>query len=109
MILSARAESIILSALPTESMILSTRAESIILSAPPPESMLLSVLPEKICPSGGSIGRIWSRFGVGVRLFLWNWSVRNGGVLGESSKYFRKASRRLSTGWKWDWHAPDAC
>jgi hypothetical protein len=64
---------------------------------------------ERICPSGGSIGRIQSRFGVSVRSFLWNWSVRNGRVLGESSRYFRKASRRLSTGRKWDWHAPDVC
>jgi hypothetical protein len=64
---------------------------------------------ERICPSGGSIGRIWSRFGVGVRSFSWNWSVRNGRVLGESSVYFRKASRRFSTGQEWDWHAPDAC
>ncbi len=31
------------------------------------------------------------------------------GVLGESSTYFREASRRLSTGWEWDWHVPDAC
>ncbi len=30
---------------------------------------------ERICPSGGSINRIRSRFGVGVRSFLWNWSV----------------------------------
>ncbi len=64
---------------------------------------------ERICPSGGSISRIWSRFGVGVRSFPWNWSVRNGGVLGESSTYFREASRRLSTRREWDWHLPDAC
>ncbi len=45
MILSEHAESIILSAPPTESMILSAilsmRAESIILSAPPAESVML--------------------------------------------------------------------
>ncbi len=64
---------------------------------------------EKICPSRGSISRIWSRFGVGIRSFSWNWSVRNGKVLGESSTYFREASRRLSTRQEWDWHAPDAC
>jgi hypothetical protein len=64
---------------------------------------------ERICPSGGSIGRIWSRFGVGVRSFSWNRSVKNGGVLGESSSYFCEVSRRLSTGQEWDWHAPDAC
>ncbi len=64
---------------------------------------------ERICPSKGSIGRIWSRFEVGVRSFVWNWSVRNGGVLGESSTYFREASQRFSTGQEWDWHAPDAC
>jgi hypothetical protein len=66
-------------------------------------------LSERICLSRGSIGRIGSRFGVGVRSFSWNWSVRNGGVLGESSTYFREASRRLSTRREWDWHAPDAC
>ncbi len=66
-------------------------------------------LYERICPSGGSIGWIRSRFGVGVRSFLWNRSVRNGGVLGESSLYFREASHRLNTGRKWDWHAPDEC
>jgi hypothetical protein len=64
---------------------------------------------ERICPSGGSISRIWSRFGVGVRSFSWNRSVRNGGVLGESSTYFREASCRLSTGREWDWHVPDTC
>jgi hypothetical protein len=64
---------------------------------------------ERICPSGGSIGWIWSRFGVGVRSFSWNWSVRNGGVLGESSIYFREASCRLSNGREWDWHAPEVC
>jgi hypothetical protein len=64
---------------------------------------------ERMCPSRGSISRIWSRFGCGVRSFSWNWSVTNGGVLGESSKYFCEASRRLSTGRKSDWHAPDAC
>jgi hypothetical protein len=64
---------------------------------------------ERICPSGGSTSRIWSRFGVGIRSLLWNRSVRNGGVLGESSMYFREASRRLSTRWEWDWHAPDVC
>ncbi len=64
---------------------------------------------ERICPSGGSISRIWSRFGVGVRSFLWNRSVRNGRVLGKSLRYFHEASRRLSTGREWDWHAPDAC
>ncbi len=64
---------------------------------------------ERICPSGGSISQIRSRFRVGVRSFSWNWSVRNGGVLGESSTYFCEASRRLSTGREWDWHAPDAC
>ncbi len=64
---------------------------------------------ERICPSGGSIGRIWSRFGVGVRSFLCNWSVRNGGVPGESSVYFCEASRRFSTKREWDWQAPDAC
>ncbi len=64
---------------------------------------------ERICLSGGSIGRIWSRFGVGGGSFSWNQSVRNGGVLGESSVYFREASRRYITGQEWDWHAPDAC
>ncbi len=64
---------------------------------------------ERICPSRGSISQIRSRFGVGVRSFSWNWSVRNGGVLGESSTDFREASRRLSTGREWDWHVPDAC
>jgi hypothetical protein len=64
---------------------------------------------ERTIPSGGSIGRIRSRFGVGVRSSLWNWNVRNGRVLGEYSTYFRKASHRLSTGQEWDWHAPDLC
>jgi hypothetical protein len=64
---------------------------------------------ERICPSGGSISRIPSTFGVGVRSFSWNRSVRNGRVLGESSTYFCEASRRLSTGREWDWHAPDTC
>jgi hypothetical protein len=56
---------------------------------------------------------VLARFGVDLEsvsdLFLWNWSVRNNGVLGESSTYFRKASRRLNTGQEWDWHVPDAC
>ncbi len=52
---------------------------------------------------------IWSRFRVSFRSFSYNWSVRNGRVLGESSTYFREASRRFSTGREWDWHAPDAC
>jgi hypothetical protein len=64
---------------------------------------------KKMCPSGGSIGQIQSRFGVGIRSFSWNRSVRNSGALGESSTYFREASRRLSTRQEWDWHAPDAC
>ncbi len=64
---------------------------------------------ERICPSGGGISQIWSRFGVGVRSFSRNWSVRNGRVLGESSTYFRGTLRRLSTRQKWDWHVPDAC
>ncbi len=50
MILSERAENIILSAPPAESMILSAilsrRAESIILSAPPAESVMLSAPPQ---------------------------------------------------------------
>jgi hypothetical protein len=54
MILSARAEIIILSAGSAESMILSMRAESIILSAPPAESMMLSA-SQKHCH--GSVGR----------------------------------------------------
>jgi hypothetical protein len=55
--------------------------------------------PERICPSRGSIGWIWSRFGVSVRSFSRNWSVRNGRVLGESSMYyFHGTLRRLSTG-----------
>jgi hypothetical protein len=45
MILSALAESIILSAWPAESMILSELAESIILSALPAENMILSAPP----------------------------------------------------------------
>jgi hypothetical protein len=45
MILSARAESIILSAGGTDSMILSMHAESVILSAPPAKSMVLSAPP----------------------------------------------------------------
>ncbi len=64
---------------------------------------------ERICPSGGGIGQIRSKFGVGVRSFSRNRSVRNGGVLGESSTYFCGTLRRLSTGQKWDWHMPDAC
>jgi hypothetical protein len=68
-----------------------------------------SLKSERICPSGGSISRIRSRFGVEVRSFSWNQSVRNDRVLGESSMHFREASRRLSTGREWDWHAPDAC
>jgi hypothetical protein len=64
---------------------------------------------ERICPSGGGIGWVWSRFGVGVRSFLWNQSVRNGRELGESSTYFHGASRRLNTGQKWDWHVPHKC
>ncbi len=40
-------ESIILSAMPAESMMLSALAESIILSALPAESMILSALPAK--------------------------------------------------------------
>ncbi len=64
---------------------------------------------ERICPSGGSIGQTWSNLGVGDRSFLWKQSLRNGGVLWESSAYFREASCRLSTGQEWDWHAPDAC
>jgi hypothetical protein len=32
---------------------------------------------ERICPSGGGIGRIQNRFGVGVRSFSQNRSVRN--------------------------------
>ncbi len=64
---------------------------------------------EKICLSGGSICRIRSRFGVSVRSLSWNRSVRNGEVLGESSTYFREASRRLSIGREWDWHTPDMC
>ncbi len=46
--LSACAESMILSAPPDESMILSAHTESIILSAPPTESMILSALAESI-------------------------------------------------------------
>ncbi len=42
------AESIILSATPTESMILSALAESIMFSAPPAESMILSAPPAEI-------------------------------------------------------------
>jgi hypothetical protein len=64
---------------------------------------------KRICPSRGSIGRIRSRFGVKVRSFSWNRSLRNGGVLGESLTYFHEASRRLNTGQEWDWHAPDTC
>jgi hypothetical protein len=64
---------------------------------------------ERICPIRGSIGQIQSRFGVGIRSFSWNRSVRNSRVLGESLTYFREASRRLSTRQEWDWHAPDAC
>jgi hypothetical protein len=63
---------------------------------------------ERICLRGGGIGRIRSRFGVGVRSFLRNRSVRNGGVLGESSTYFHGTLHRLSTGRKWDWHVPEA-
>ena len=48
MILSAHAESIILSAGGAESMILSMRDESIIPSAPPAESVMLSAL-QKHC------------------------------------------------------------
>ncbi len=48
------AESIILSAMPAESMILSALADSIMLSAPPTESMILSALPaesiSRSCP-----------------------------------------------------------
>ncbi len=53
---------------------------------------------ERICPSGGSIGRIRSRFRVNVKSFSWNRSVRNSRVLGESSTHFHEASRRPSTG-----------
>jgi hypothetical protein len=52
---------------------------------------------------------IQSRFGVGIRSFSQNQSVRNRGVLGESSTYFHNASHRFSTGQEWDWHALDAC
>jgi hypothetical protein len=64
---------------------------------------------ERMCPSGGNIGWIQCRFRVGSRSFLWNWSIRNGGVFGESSTYFRKASRRLNMRQEQDWPAPDAC
>jgi hypothetical protein len=67
------------------------------------------LVSERICPSGGGIGRVLSRFGVSVRPFSWNWSVRNGKVLGESSTYFCGTLHRLSTGRKRDWHVPDAC
>ncbi len=73
------------------------------------QEMNLNNSIERICPSRGGIGRIRSRFDAGVRSFLRNRSVRNGGVLGESSTYFRGILRRLSTGQKWDWHMPDAC
>jgi hypothetical protein len=67
-------------------------------SCPIPRTNISRSLIERICPSGGGIGRIRSRFDVGVRSFSRNWSVGNGGVLGESSTYFRGTLRRLSTG-----------
>ncbi len=75
----------------------------------PPVSSVTQHHFERICPYGGSIGQIWSRFGVGVRSFSWNWIVRNSGVFWESSMYFRGTLRRLSTRQKWDWHMPDIC
>jgi hypothetical protein len=40
---------------------------------------------ERICPSGGIIGRAWSDLEAGVRSFSGKRSVRSGGVLQESS------------------------
>jgi hypothetical protein len=62
----------------------------------------------QICLSGGSIGRRFGVDSVSASDLSRRIGVSETAEYWENSTYFHEASRRFSTGKKWDWHAPDA-